>query len=76
MDNLEPLLLWVPGNQESIEERHELIEKVTLANDAILDFSEDLITLDDAFQAIEHYGASVDDYRENLAETIRILENK
>ena len=73
MDNIEPLLLWVPVNQESSEKTDDLIQKVTLANDAVLDFSEGIITLDDTFQIIEHYGADVDDYRENLADIARKL---
>ncbi len=73
MDNLESMLLWIPVNQESPEETDELIQKVTLANDAVLDFSEGIISLDDTFQAVEYYGADIDNYRENLVESIRIL---
>lgn len=72
MDNLEPMLLWVPGQQESPEETDDLIQKVTLANDAVLDFADGIITLDDTYQRIEHYGADVDKYRENLIEIVRI----
>jgi hypothetical protein len=73
MNDVEPLLLWVPVNQQEPEETDDLIQKVTLANNAVLDFSEGIISLDDTFQIIEHYGADVDDYRENLAEIARTL---
>lgn len=73
MSNIEPLLLWVPVNQEFIEETDELIQKVTLANDAVLDFTEGIITLDDTFQVIEHYGADVDEYQKIIDGNLRVL---
>lgn len=72
--NIEPMLLWVPVYSEMPEEEaDDLILKVSLANDAILDFSEGIITLDETFQTIEQFGANIDEYRDNLAETIRIM---
>lgn len=70
MDLQESMLLWIPGQQESIDESDDLTRKVTAANGAVLDFCDRLITLDDLFQTIEYYGASVDDYRINFAETL------
>jgi hypothetical protein len=72
-NNIELMLLWVPLYPGALEETDDLIEKVTSANDAILEFSEGIITLDDTFQIIEHYGADVDEYREIIDNNLRVF---
>lgn len=74
MSNLEnSMLLWIPANCSSEEESDELNQKVTASNGAILDFCDCLISLDEMLQSIEYYGADVDDYLEDLAETVRLF---
>lgn len=72
MDLQKSMLLWIPGQQESIEESDDLNAKVTAANGAVIDFCDRLITLDDLFQTIDYYGASVDEYRLDLSDTLSL----
>lgn len=69
----ESMLLWIPGNSESIEESDDLNAKVTAANGAVLDFCDGDIPLDVLLQVIEHYGGNVDNYRADLLESIVAL---
>lgn len=69
MSLTESMLLWLPTTIA----REELIEQVTAANGAILDFCAGDQSLDDTLQIIEHYGANVDAYRQSLAEDLRCL---
>lgn len=75
MDNVtEPFLLWVPVHEEIPEEEIDnLIQKATLANNAVLDFAEGIITLDNTFQIIEHYGTDIDEYQTIIDENMRTL---
>lgn len=69
----ESMFLWIPASSESEEESDELNQKVTASNGAILDFCDCLISLDEMLQSIEHYGADVNEYLEDLAETVRLF---
>jgi len=69
MSLCESMLLWLPITIA----REELIEQVTAANGAILDFCNGDQSLDDTLEIIEHYGANVDAYRHSLAEDLRCL---
>ncbi|MBE9191404.1 hypothetical protein IQ230_13820 [Gloeocapsopsis crepidinum LEGE 06123] len=73
MDLKESMLLWIPVGQESQDENNDLIQKVTQANGAVLDFCDGIISLDETFQIAEYYGADVDDYREILDTNFRYL---
>lgn len=68
----ESMLLWISVNSESDELDDEL-QFVTASNGAVIDFCDGLISLDDMFGAIEYYGADVDDYIEDLAQTVDLL---
>ena len=68
----ESMLLWLPTSPEA-NQNESLIEKVSLANRAILDFCNGEISLENALEAIEYYGANVDIYRDNLDECLRTL---
>jgi hypothetical protein len=65
------MLLWLPSSR--LDEQPLLIEEVTAANGAILDFCNGELSFADTLEAIEYYGASVDQYREGLAEDLRRL---
>lgn len=65
------MLLWLPAS--SCDEDDSLIEKVTLANGAILDFCDGEINLADTLETIEYYGANVDEYRSGLALEVKLL---
>ena len=65
------MLLWIPTSL--INEDDSLIEKVNLANGAILDFCDGESSLSDTLETIEYYGADVDEYRVGLAQDLRIL---
>jgi len=67
------MLLWIPVNVKSEESSDDLNQKVTASNGAIFDFTEQIISLDEMLQTIEYYGASVDEYLDDLAETVRIF---
>ena len=69
----ESMLLWIPQSSKSDEESDELNKQVTAANGSVLDFCDCLISLDEMLQSIEYYGADVDEYLEDLAETVRIF---
>lgn len=69
----ESMLLWIPADSESKEESDELNKNVTASNGAVLDFCDGLISLDDMFQTVEYYGADIDDYIEDLAETVNMF---
>lgn len=69
----ESLLLWIPADSESEAESTELNKSVTAANGAVIDFCDGIISLDDTLQCIEYYGADVDEYLEDLGETVRIF---
>lgn len=65
------MLLWLPNTSElEPEETRDLIQKVTLANGAILDFCDGEVPFDDTLEIIEFYGADVDEYRSSIAETL------
>lgn len=68
----ESMLLWISVNSESDELDDEL-QFVTASNGAVIDFCDGLISLDDMFQAVEYYGADVDDYIEDLVETVNMF---
>lgn len=73
-NSTESMLLWVPIHPEIVEEEtNDLIQKVTAANNAVLNFAEGIITLEDTFQVIEHYGANIDEYRNILDENLRVF---
>jgi hypothetical protein len=73
MNLQESMLLWIPPNLESQEEWDVRAKEVTQANGAVLDFCDRVITLDEMLQTVEFYGADVDLYLYDLAETVRIL---
>lgn len=73
VDFQESMLLWIPVTCESESESDDLNQKVTAANGAVFDFVDGIISLDDMVQSLECYGANVDDYLEDLAETVRIF---
>ncbi|MGL4618343.1 MAG: hypothetical protein ACRCZS_04700 [Chroococcidiopsis sp.] len=68
----ESMLLWLPTSMPN-DGKPSLIEEVTAANGAILDFCDGHQNFDDTLEIIEHYGANVDAYRHSLAEDLRIL---
>ncbi len=67
----ESMLLWLPSSM--LDEQPLLIEEVTAANGAILDFCDGELSFQDTLEAIEYYGADVDQYRAGLAEDLRRL---
>lgn len=67
------MLLWIPSDLESDEEWSFRAKEATEANGAILDFCDCIITLDEMLQSIEYYGADIDNYLSNLAETVRVF---
>ena len=69
----ESMLLWLAVNSESESESDEELRLVTASNGAVLDFCDGLISLDDMFQAIEYYGADIDNYIEDLVETVNVF---
>ena len=73
MDLQTSMLLWIPANSDSVEESDDLTSKVTNANGAVLDFCSSLISLDELLQTVEHYGADVDQYITDLADSIQLL---
>ncbi|WP_009632444.1 hypothetical protein [Synechocystis sp. PCC 7509] len=70
MSFTESMLLWLPSSM-SFEE--SLIEEVTAANGAIIDFCDGELSFADTLEAIEYYGADVDEYRAGLAEDLQRL---
>ena len=71
MDLRESMLLWLPSSM--LTEQPSLIEEVTAANGAILDFCDGELSFADTLEAIEYYGANVDQYRAGLALDLRRL---
>lgn len=71
MDLRESMLLWLPSSM--LTEQSSLIEEVTAANGAILDFCDGELSFADTLEAIEYYGANVDQYRASLADDLRQL---
>lgn len=67
----ESMLLWLPSSM--LDEQPLLIEEVTAANGAILDFCDGELSFADTLETIEYYGANVDQYRAGLAEDLRRL---
>lgn len=65
----ESMLLWLPSSM--LDEQPLLIEEVTAANGAILDFCDGELSFTDTLEAIEYYGANVDQYRTVLADDLR-----
>lgn len=65
------MLLWIPTYL--IDEDDSLIEKVTSANGAILDFCDGELSFADTLETIEYYGANVDEYRSGLALEVKLL---
>lgn len=70
MDLQESMLLWIPVSRECPEESDDLIQQVMTANGAVLDFCEGYLSLDETLQIVSDCNADVDDYIENLAQTI------
>ncbi len=73
VDLQESMLLWVPVSRECPEESDELIQQVTIANGAVMDFCDGIITLEDAFDVIHDNGADIDAYIADLAQTISAI---
>ena len=74
MSNIQSMLLWLPVSPDDpVGDRAQQIQNVTAANGAILDFCFGEISLSDAFEIINHYGANVDEYRAGLDEDLRFL---
>ncbi len=71
MNFRESMLLWLPSSM--LDEQPKLIEEVTAANGVILDFCDGELSFADTLEAIEYYGANVDQYRGALAEDLRRL---
>ncbi len=67
----ESMLLWLPSSM--LDEQPLLIEEVTAANGAILDFCDGELSFADTLETIEYYGANVDQYRAVLASDLRQL---
>ena len=65
----ESMLLWLPASM--LDEQPGRIEEVTAANGAILDFCDGELSFADTLEAIEYYGANVDEYRASLADDLR-----
>ncbi len=61
----ESMLLWLPYSM--LTEQPSLIEEVTAANGAILDFCDGELSFNDTLEVIDFYGANVDQYRAGLA---------
>ncbi len=66
MSLTESMLLWLPA---SMLDEQPLIEEVTAANGAILDFLDGELSFADTLETIEFYGADVDEYRTELSHT-------
>ena len=64
----ESMLLWLPSSM--LTEQPSLIEEVTAANGAILDFLDGELSFADTLETIECYGADVDQYRAELSVTL------
>lgn len=64
----ESMLLWLPYSM--LDEQPLLIEEVTYANGAILDFCDGELSFADTLEAIEYYGTNVDQYRAGLEEDL------
>ncbi len=71
MNFRESMLLWLPASM--LDEQPLLIEEVTAANGAILDFCDGELSFADTLEAIEYYGANVDQYRAGLEADLRRL---
>ena len=67
----ESMLLWLPSSM--LNEQESLIEEVTYANGAILDFCDGELSFADTLETIEYYGANVDEYRTVLASDLQRL---
>jgi len=67
------MLLWLPASSIALEQEPLLIEQVTAANGAIIDFCDGDQSFGDMLETIEYYGANVDAYRHSLAEDLRLL---
>ena len=67
----ESMLLWLPSSM--LNEQESLIEEVTYANGAILDFCDGELSFADTLETIEYYGANVDEYRSGLATDVKLL---
>lgn len=73
MDLEESMLLWVPVTAECPQESDELIEKVTTANGAVIDFCDGIIGLEYSLEIISDCGANVDRYLAALDSSLRFL---
>lgn len=71
MDLHEAMLLWIPNTPESPEESDDLIQLVTLANGAVLDFCDNVARLEETLEIIFDCGADVDEYLAVLDDLIR-----
>lgn len=67
------MLLWIPNSQECPQESDELIQQVTAANGAVMDFCDGIITLETTLEIVSDCGADVDRYIADLDESIRFL---
>ncbi len=65
----ESMLLWLPSSM--LTEQPSLIKEVTAANGAILDFCDGKLSFADTLEAIEYYGANVDQYRASMVDDLR-----
>jgi hypothetical protein len=67
------MLLWIPVHRESPEESDELIQKVTVANGAVLDFCDGFLAFSEMIEIVDDCGAQTDRYLADLDESIRFL---
>lgn len=67
------MLLWIPNNMESQEESDDLIQLVTVANGAVLDFCDGVSPLEEMLEIIFDCGADVDEYLADLDSSIRAI---
>jgi len=70
MDLQDSMFLWIPNFSESQSELDNSIQKVTLANGAILDFCDNVISLEETLEIIFDCGADVDEYLAQLDRTV------
>ncbi len=73
MTLVESMFLWLPTNIETEEESEQLIERVTLANDAVIDFCEGNRTFSDSLEIISACNIDIDNYLDTLSENFRTM---
>ena len=67
----EALFLWIPNTPKCPEESDALIQLVTVANGAVLDFCDGVSPLEETLEIISDCGADVDEYLADLDSSIR-----